>query len=328
MPHVVLNTSSPLRELIDELEPFVVREADTVWRLRDTYLSKGGQHALAECLVVIAGRPRRFFVHLAQRTHDAAVVVRLYASPPVEPLPSVKRMIALLAEAVECSHPDVEIAHSTIREAFSDRYRHQPDPQRTGWDPLLSLDALGGRVEWEVLYGRAGEIEIEIGSGKGSYLIAAAAERLDVNFLSIERARPYAEHLRDRVSRHDLRNVRIVRADAGRFLAECIVPGSVRVLHIYFPDPWPKKRHRKRRLVSPDFVAAAAQALEPGGEIRFVTDHAKYFANATATFEANADLTAAPVIEAEMTDLSNYEQKYRAQGRPIHRARYQRVTPP
>lgn len=328
MPHVVLHTSSPLRELIDELEPFVVREADTVWRLRDTYLSRGGQHALAECLVVIRGRPQRFFVHLAQRSHDAAVVVRPYASPPVEPLPSVKRMIALLAEALERAHPDVEIAHSTIREAFSDRYHYRPDPQRTGWNPLLSLEALGGRVEWEAIYGRPGEIEIEIGSGKGSFLVAAAADRSDVNFLSIEQARPYAEHLRDRINRHDLRNVRIVRADAGRFLAERVVPGSVRALHIYFPDPWPKKRHRKRRLITPDFVAAAAQALEPGGEIRLVTDHAKYFASATATFEANSDLKAAPVPEAEMTDLTNYERKYRAQGRPIHRARYQRVTSP
>ncbi len=327
MPHVVLQTSSPLHELIDELEPFVVREADTVWRLRDAYLSRGGQHALAECLVVIAGRPRRFFLHLAQRTHDGAVVVRPYTSPPIDPLPSVKRMIALLAEAVERAHPDVEIGHSTIREAFSDRYRYQPDPQRTGWDPLLPLDALGGRIDWEAIYGRQGEIEIEIGSGKGSFLVAAAAQRPQANFLSIERARPYVEHLRDRVTRHDLRNVRIVRADAGSFLAERVVPGSVRELHIYFPDPWPKKRHRKRRLITPDFVAAAAQAIAPGGEIRFVTDHAKYFAAATATFEANSDLAAAPVPEAEMSDLTNYERKYRAEGRTIHRARYRRVTP-
>jgi tRNA (guanine-N7-)-methyltransferase len=277
--------------------------------------------------VVITGRPRRFFLHLAQRTHDAAIVIRPCASPPIDPLPSVKRMIALLAEAVERAHPDVEIAHSTIRDAFSDRYRYQPDPQRTSWDPLLSLDALGGQVEWESIYGRPGSVEIEIGSGKGSFLIAAAAQRSDVNFLSIERARRYAEHLRDRVSRHDLRNVRIVRADAGRFLAERVVPGSVRALHIYFPDPWPKKRHRKRRLITPGFVAAAAQAIESGGEIRFVTDHARYFAAATATFEANSDIEATSVPEAEMTDLTNYERKYRAEGRTIHRARYRRVTP-
>lgn len=326
MPHVVLQTSSPLHELIDELEPFVVREADTVWRLRDAYLSRGGQHALAECLVVISGRPRRFFLHLAQRAHDGAVVIRPYASPPIDPLPSVKRMIALLAEAMERAHPDVEIAHSTIREAFSDRYRYQPDPQRTGWDPLLPLDALGGRVDWEAVYGRQGEIEIEIGSGKGSFLIAAAAHRPEANFLSIERARSYVEHLRDRVTRHDLRNVRIVRAEAGPFLAERVVPGSVRGFHIYFPDPWPKKRHRKRRLITPDFVAAAAQAVELGGEIRFVTDHAKYFSAATATFEANSDLAAASVLEAEMSDLTNYERKYRAEGRTIYRARYRRVT--
>jgi tRNA (guanine-N7-)-methyltransferase len=93
---------------------------------------------------------------------------------------------------------------------------------------------------------------------------------------------------------------------------------------VYFPDPWPKKRHQKRRLMQPEFVGRAADALEPGGELRFVTDHADYFEEASAALGAEARLEAAPVPEDEMTDLTNYERKYRAEGRPIHRARFLR----
>ncbi|MGH7564560.1 MAG: hypothetical protein ACREK5_09070, partial [Gemmatimonadota bacterium] len=110
MPHVVLNTSSPLHELTEAIEPFVEREGGTVWRLLDVYLNAAGRHALAECLVVANGRTNRFLVHLAQRESDASVVIRPHPVPRVEPTPSVKRMVALVAEAIRRHHPDVEIA--------------------------------------------------------------------------------------------------------------------------------------------------------------------------------------------------------------------------
>ena len=116
--------------------------------------------------------------------------------------------------------------------------------------------------------------------------------------------------------------MRVARADAGRFLADHVPAGSVRALHVYFPDPWPKKRHHKRRLIQPAFATAAAEALEPGGELRFVTDHAEYFDEALAVLAAEDGLTEAKVPEEEMTDLTNYERKYAAEGRPIHRARF------
>lgn len=325
MPHVVLHTSSPLHELIEGVEPFVVREEDGVWRLRDLYLNQRGGHALAECLVVTGGRLRRFFVYLGQREADGSVVVRPYGVPHVEAVPSTKRMIALVAEAIYDGHDDVEIGHSTIRSFFSDRYRFEPDPEPGGWDPLLDEERLPRPLDWALIYGDDHPVEIEIGSGKGSFLVEVALREPDTNFLSVEYARPYAEHVRDRMRRRDLRNVRVVRADAGRFFAECVPASSVRTVHVYFPDPWPKKRHRKRRLMQPPFVRAAVEALVPAGEIRFVTDHAKYFAQAIEVLESEPRLRALPIDEEQMTDLTNYERKYRAEGRPIHRARYQRV---
>lgn len=326
MPHVVLQTHTPLYEIVSGLSPFVEKEGETVWRLKDLWLELDETRALAECIVVVRGRLTRFFVDLSQRERDAAIVTRLFRVPEVEASPSIKRMIALVAEALVEAHPDVEIDHSTIRDFLTERYVYRPDPEPSGFDPLLPGRGLPHPLDWAAIFGDENPVEIEIGSGKGTFLIESAERRPEGNFLSIEWARSYADYVRDRVRRRDLRNVRVVRADATRFLADHVPPGSVSVIHIYFPDPWPKDRHHKRRLIQPDFVATAVEALAPAGEIRFVTDHAEYFDAARGRFEESAALERAPVLEEEMTDLTNYERKYRAEGREIHRARYRKVA--
>ncbi|MFN2383173.1 MAG: tRNA (guanosine(46)-N7)-methyltransferase TrmB [Gemmatimonadota bacterium] len=323
MPHIVLRTHSPLRELVADLEPFAVQADDTVWRLRDLYLNPAGTHALADCLVVRRGQPTRCFGHLAQRESDGAVIVRLYPVPHVASSPAIRRLLALLAEAI-AAHSDAEIAHTTIPEALSDRYVHAPDAEPAAWDPLLPAQGLPRPLDWAALFGSDGAVEIEIGSGKGTFLVTAASRLPGTNFLAIEWAPGYAAYLADRVRRRELTNVRVVRAEAARFFADHVADASVRCIHLYFPDPWPKKRHHKRRLVAPPFVAAAVAALEPEGELRFVTDHGAYFEEATSHFAAALALESAPIPEAEMTDLTNYERKYRAEGRPIYRARYRK----
>src|SRR5688572_25922257 len=291
MPHVVLETHTPLYRIVERTEPFVVEEEGTVWRMRDVFLNRDDAHGLAECLVVVAGRTERFFVHLAQREEDGAIVVRPYPVPLVD-------------------------------QFLGDRWIWRPDAEPSQWDPMLPSRGLPRPLDWGVVFGSPGPVEIEIGSGKGTFLVESAAARPDHRFLSIEWALPYAEHIRDRVRRRGLENVRVARADASRFLGEHVRPGSVRAIHVYFPDPWPKKRHHKRRLMQPGFVSAAAEALEDGGELRFVSDHAEYFEEARAALAAEPSLEEAPVPEGEMTDLTNYERKYRAEGRPIHRARF------
>lgn len=326
MPHVVLETATPLFDIVERVEPFVEKEEGTVWKLRDVFLNLDDHHGLAECIVVVDGRPRRFFVHLAQRREDAAIVVRPYPVPKVEAVPSIKRMIALVAEALHDAHHDVTISHSTIDEFLSDRWTFTPDPEPAGWDPRLPVRGLPSPLEWSVVFGDDHPVEIEIGSGKGSFLVEAAEARPATNFLAIEVATAYARYVADRVRRRDLRNVRVVEADAGRFLADHAPAGSVRVVHLYFPDPWPKKRHHKRRLVQPPFAREAARALAPGGELRFVTDHGEYFEEATAVLDAESALERTDVPEEGMEDLTNYERKYREEGRPIHRARYRRIA--
>ena len=324
MPHVVLQTNSPLREVVEALRPLVAQEGDTVWRLRDVFLNNGRDHALAECLVVARGRLTRFFVHLAQRESDGSIVVRPYPIPRVGSKPSIKRMVALVAEAA-AAHEDVTVLSSTIRDFLSDKYAFAPDPEPSGFDPLLPDRGLPAPVEWAAIYGNDGPVEIEIGSGKGTFLVESAIARPTTNFLAVELAGAFAEHVRDRVRRRGLANVRVARAEAGSFFARHVPPGSVHAVHVYFPDPWPKKRHAKRRLLSPEFALAVARALEPGGELRFVTDYEEYFHEATAVLDKTPGLAPAEVPPRGMADLTNYERKYRAEGRPIHRALYRRA---
>ncbi len=115
--------------------------------------------------------------------------------------------------------------------------------------------------------------ELEIGSGKGTFLLAHARANPTTNLLAIEWAYEFYLYAADRARRHALPNVRLLHADATEFLRWRCPASIVRVIHLYFSDPWPKAKHHKNRVVQDRFLADAWRALEPGGELRLVTDH-------------------------------------------------------
>lgn len=125
-------------------------------------------------------------------------------------------------------------------------------------------------------------LEIEIGSGKGAFLVQQALLQPRVNFLGIEWAREFYLYAADRVRRRRARgllgNVRLLNADATSFLRWRVPEGIVRVVHLYFSDPWPKTRHHKKRVVQDRFLADVWRVLGPGGELRVVTDHDELWA--------------------------------------------------
>lgn len=121
-------------------------------------------------------------------------------------------------------------------------------------------------------------LDIEIGSGKGTFLLQEAARDPATNYLGIERAAEFYEYAADRCRRAGLGNVRLLNADAAEFLKWRCADGVARIIHLYFPDPWPKTRHHKRRIVSGPFLREAWRVLEPSGELRIVTDHEDYWA--------------------------------------------------
>jgi len=150
-----------------------------------------------------------------------------------------------------------------------------------------------------------------------------------VRLLGIEWANKYFRYCADRMARWSLSNVRVMRTDASHFVINHLPADCIDVLHIYHPDPWPKKRHHKRRLFQLAFVEAVERALKPGGECLIQSDHAEYFEQTTSALETSDALlpigweesSAKPGDEWAGT---NFEIKYAREGRNIYRAAYRR----
>ena len=168
------------------------------------------------------------------------------------------------------------------------------------------------------VFGRRAPLEVEIGSGKARFLIESARANPSHDFLGLERSLSYYRLCRVRLSRAALPNARILRADASLFVP-ALAPRSVRAFHVSFPDPWPKKKQRKRRLLDGVFLELLADALEEGGLLRIQTDHPDYGATLGPLLDSVRTLERAEWESAPALPPTHYEIKYRAEGRPIWR---------
>jgi len=203
--------------------------------------------------------------------------------------------------------------HTTMRKRFRDY-------------PEISLkpEELNGQIDFEKIFGRKGPVHIEIGSGKGAFLLRQARARPETNFLGIEQANKYYRYSVDRMGRWEIKNVRIIRTDAAFFLAQFVPAGAVDCFHIYFPDPWPKKRHHKRRFFNPDNIAQLLRCLKPAGWLKIATDHEEYFTQIkklTASFGSRLKraefIPAAGAQDGELVG-TNFERKYLKDKRAIY----------
>lgn len=176
------------------------------------------------------------------------------------------------------------------------------------------------------VFGRTAPLEVEIGSGKARFLIEAAGANPAHDFLGIELSLAYYRVCRSRVARAGLANARVVRADARRFVETALPPSSVRALHVYFPDPWPKRRQRKRRLLDGMSLEILASRLEPGGLLRIVTDHAEYGARIGPLLDTVPALERLDWADLSEPPATHYALKYRREGRPIWRFLLRRKT--
>ena len=192
--------------------------------------------------------------------------------------------------------------------------------------PWVSLnpEELDGKIDFPKLFGRSGPVEVEIGCGKGTFLVNQADTEPDVNFIGIEWANKYYRHAVDRIGRWDLKNVRIIRADAAVFIADFLSDDSVDRFHIYFPDPWPKKRHHKRRFFNETNIEQILRCLKKGGLIKVATDHSDYFDQINRVTAKLGDrveqmefLTTAGATDDEWVG-TNFERKYLKEKRPIY----------
>jgi len=178
--------------------------------------------------------------------------------------------------------------------------------------------------QWWPADRRALPIELEIGCGKGTFLVQQAGATPNVNYLGIEWAREYWRHAADRFKRNGLMHVRMLHADAGEFVRWHVLDHTFTTVHIYFPDPWPKKRHHKRRLIQAPFLRELHRALTDAGQVRIVTDHEHYYHWIGEHAERLNDLFERRPFEKSQSTRddevvgTNFERKYRREGRPFH----------
>ena len=177
------------------------------------------------------------------------------------------------------------------------------------------------RLDLAKLFGNANRVVLEIGSGKGRFLISSATEQPDVNFIGIEKSLHYHRVIRDRVLKRGLPNVRLINFDAFLVLREMIPDASLSEIHIYFPDPWPRKREQKRRIIRAEALAEMQRTLVAGGAGIYVTDHREYFEIA-APLIAELFRAETRIPGPDDPPRTNYEAKYREEGRGIYEVRF------
>ncbi len=193
----------------------------------------------------------------------------------------------------------------------------------------FELAAADERLDWDRVFGAGGPVEIEIGIGKGRFLLAAARARPEIRHFGIEWANKYLRIAELRAHRDGLDNVRFVRADA-RAVVAAIPDGSVSAYYVFYPDPWPKLRHQKRRFLGTQNVSELARTLVTAGLLHVATDHADYWQAIQSVLEPHPKFERLSEFGGDQfplpTDqpLTNFEAKYRDQGRNRFRASWRR----
>ena len=202
------------------------------------------------------------------------------------------------------------------------------DPHTLDSPIAFQIRAREEQIDWASLFGNDNPVEIEIGCGKGRFLITSAMTYPDVNYVGIEWALEYFRIINKRVMNRELSNIRILRDDAADLVRRFVADKSIAAYHVYFPDPWPKRRHNKRRLIKPPFICHVERSLFSGGTLDLATDHEDYFLEATGFLDASDVLKRRDELPERVRALgdvrTNYEVKYAAEGRKIYRAVYEK----
>lgn len=193
-------------------------------------------------------------------------------------------------------------------------------------DPVVPLD-------WTAVFGTGHPVELEVGFGKGLFLLNAAQACPTTNFVGIEVVRKYQLLAATRMALRGLTNVRLIHGDARLILRDAVAPDSLQAVHVYFPDPWWKKRHHKRRVFTAEFATQCERVIRPNGKLNIATDVEESFHNMTAQLAEHTRLISLPPPEPkdpahDLDYLTNFERKFRKQGKAIWRAVYEKPPTP
>lgn len=190
-----------------------------------------------------------------------------------------------------------------------------------------TLDDLPQPWNAEALFGRTAPLEVEVGSGKGLFLQNASQANPEHDFLGVEVAYKYARFIAARLAKRSIPNAVAVHGDGLRLFREMLPEASVAAVHVYFPDPWWKARHHKRRVMTEAFLADIVRTLKPDGRLHFWTDVKEYF---DSTLELIARVTPlhGPIEvpehrpEHDLDYRTHFERRMRLHGEPVYRSEF------
>jgi tRNA (guanine-N7-)-methyltransferase len=191
--------------------------------------------------------------------------------------------------------------------------------------PRYGIECRPGTIDPRAIFGREAPLVLEIGSGMGETTAAIAAAQPGTDFIAVEVHGPGVGSLLKRIDEQGLKNLRVIRHDAVEVLEHMIADGALAGIHLFFPDPWPKKRHHKRRLVQPAFAALAARKLAPGGYLHAATDWPDYAAQMAEVLDAEPMLVRAAPRERPAT---KFEQRGVRLGHEVRDLVYRRRVSP
>ena len=229
---------------------------------------------------------------------------------------------ALVARTIapgEIPAPFVQLTDLEMAQKFIDQ---ELGKAATTFSPVeLNHLVLEETKDWAKIFPRPAPVIVEIGGGGGRTIINMALSRPEFNYVGIEQAGDYYRVMHERVLKRMMPNLRTARLDAAYLIHRCFPDSSIREYHVYFPDPWPKKRHRKRRLFSEEFCADIARTLEPTGVLYVATDFEEYYIeDMLPRLRAALDVQEHPQVWEDAPEgRTNYEVKYLKEGRPIFR---------
>jgi tRNA (guanine-N7-)-methyltransferase len=188
---------------------------------------------------------------------------------------------------------------------------------------LVQLSSIVKRLNLAELFPKPQPLEVELGCGDASFLVEYARRNPEKNFIGVERLLGRIQKLDRKGRRAGLTNLCGVRIESSYFLQYLLPPRSAAALHVYFPDPWPKQKHRRHRLVGENFPALARAALAPGGRIYLRTDDADYFQQMTEVFGASGEFQEIETPMELAALPTDFEREFNARGIKTLRAAYQ-----
>ena len=190
---------------------------------------------------------------------------------------------------------------------------------------IYKLTSILDRVDVAGLFPKAQPLEVELGAGDGSFLARYAQRHLERNFLGVERLLGRLRKIDRKGRRAGLENLRVTRIEAAYFLEFLLQAGTVTSLHVYFPDPWPKRKHRRHRLINERFTELARTVLAENGIVYLRTDDMDYFNQMTASFVTNRNFAPVETPEELAEIVTDFEKTFNARGIPTNRAAYRKV---